>query len=718
MNSRIVNYFLSGFLLLNFLNCFNLAKGVDIEKEIDNLVVKMTLEEKVGMVHGDGIFSIAGVERLGISSITMSDGPHGVRPEQTRNDFGSANRTDDASTYLPVLSAVAATWNPQLALRFGEVLGQESRYRGKDVILGPGINIIRTPLCGRNFEYMSEDPYLIFSLVEQYIKGVQRQDTAACVKHFALNNQEVRRNDIDVDLSERALREIYLPGFKAAVQKGGVLAVMGSYNKFRDSHCCHNDYLLNQILKKEWGFSGAVISDWGGVYSTKEAAMNGLDIEMGTKVPVSGKRDDFDNYYMANPLLRAVKDGTVPQSVLDDKVKRVLRLMYNINMLGGQTRQKGSFNTPQHQKTALEIAQQTIILLKNDKAILPIARDINSIVVIGDNAVKKHSYGGGSSEIKALYEITPLEGLQKKLNGKVKINFVQGYSADINSSPQQLIDEAVAAAKKSDAAIIFCGLNHDIEHEGGDRKDMKLPYGQDELIKAVLTANPKTVVAIIAGSPVEVYKWIDDAHAVVYMSYAGMESGTAMADVLLGEVNPSGKLPVTFPIKLEDSPAHALGDYPGKDDREDYNEDILVGYRYFDTKNVQPQFCFGHGLSYTQFEYANLKMEPNEIKADGRTSVSLEIENTGSCFGGETVQLYITDANCSVSRPAKELKGFKKVFLKPGEKTIVKFDISAEQLSFYSEEKKQWVTEPGKFIVSLGSSSRDVRLKTELKLLD
>jgi beta-glucosidase len=476
--------------------------------------------------------------------------------------------------------------------------------------------------------------------------------------------------------------------------------------------------LLNQILKNEWGFSGVVISDWGGVHNAKEAAMNGLDIEMGTKVPISRRRDDYDNYYMANPLLQEIKQGAVPQSVLDDKVKRVLRLMYNINMLGGQTRQKGSFNTPQHQKAALEIAQQAVVLLKNDKAVLPIASDVNSIAVIGDNAVRKHSYGGGSSEIKALYEITPLEGLQKKLNGKIKINFAQGYSTDINSSAQQLIDEAVAAAKKSDVAIIFGGLNHDLDHEDDDRKDMKLPYGQDELIKAVLTANPKTIVAIIAGSPVEANKWIDDAHAVVYMSYAGMESGTAMADVLLGDVNPSGRLPVTFPAKLEDSPAHALGDYPGTNDREIYNEDILVGYRYFDTKNVQPQFCFGHGLSYTRFKYANLKIEPNEIKSGGQTSISLEIENTGSCFGGETVQLYITDVNCSVLRPAKELKGFKKVFLKPGEKTIVKFDIAAEQLAFYSEQKKQWVAEPGKFIVSIGSSSRDIHLQTELKLLD
>jgi beta-glucosidase len=718
MNRITANYFLSGFLLFNLLNCPALTKGADIEKEIDNLISRMTLEEKIGLVHGNGLFSVAGVERLGIPSITMSDGPHGVRPEQRRDNFGSANCTDDASTYLPVLSAVAATWNPQLALQFGRVLGQESRYRGKDVILGPGINIIRTPLCGRTFEYMSEDPYLISCLVEQYIKGVQAQDTAACVKHFALNNQEIRRNDIDVNLSERALREIYLSGFKAAVQQGGVLAVMGSYNKFRGFHCCHNDYLLNQILKKEWGFSGAVISDWGGVYNTKEAAMNGLDIEMGTKVSASGKRDDFDNYYMANPLANAIKKGEIPQSVLDDKVKRILRLMYNINMLGGQSRQKGSFNTPQHQKTALEIAQQAIVLLKNDKAILPIAGDINSIAVIGDNAVRKHSYGGGSSEIKAPYEIAPLDGLRKKLNARVKINFAQGYSADVNPPTQQLIDEAVAAAKKSDAAVIFCGLNHEIEHEGDDRKDMKLPYGQDELIKAVLAANPKTIVAIIAGAPVEVYNWINDAHAVVYMSYAGMESGTAMADVLLGDVNPSGKLPVTFPVKLQDSPAHALGDYPGKDDRENYNEDILVGYRYFDTKNIQPQFCFGHGLSYTQFRYANLKVEPDEIKSNGKASVSLEIENTGSRPGGETIQLYITDADCSVLRPAKELKAFKKVFLKQGEKTVVRFDITASQFLFYSEEKKQWIAEPGKFTVSIGSSSRDIRLQTELKLLD
>jgi beta-glucosidase len=460
------------------------------------------------------------------------------------------------------------------------------------------------------------------------------------------------------------------------------------------------------------------ISDWGGVHSPKEAAMNGLDIERGKVPSISGKRDDFTNYYMANPLIEAIQRGEIPQSVINDKVKRVLHLMYKINMLGGKIRQKGSFNTPKHQKTALEIAQQAVVLLKNDKQLLPIAGDVNSIAIIGDNAVRKHSYGGGSSEVKALYEITPLEGVQKKAAGKIKINFIQGYSTDKNASAQQLIDEAAAAAKNADAAVVFCGLNHDIEYEGEDRKDMKLPYSQDELIKAVLAANSKTVVVIIAGSPVEVYEWIDDAHTVVYMSYAGMESGTAITDVLFGDVNPSGKLPITFPVKLEDSPAHSLGDYPGKDDRENYNEDILVGYRYFDTKNIQPQFCFGYGLSYTQFRYSNLKITPNEITSDSKTSVSLEVENTGHCFGSETVQLYITDANSSVIRPEKELKGFKKIFLKSGKKVMVRFDISAEQLSFYSEEKKRWIAEPGKFIISLGSSSRDIHLQTELKLLD
>ncbi|MFA5293339.1 MAG: glycoside hydrolase family 3 C-terminal domain-containing protein [Phycisphaerae bacterium] len=689
-----------------------------IKQEIDKMVSKMTLEEKISMVHANTLFTTAAIERLDIPGLCMSDGPHGVREEQKPDDFSPTGLSTDASTYLPTLTALAATWNPDMSYCFGKVLGSEARARGKDVILGPAINIMRTPLCGRNFEYMGEDPYLTSKMVVPYIKGVQENDVAACVKHFALNNQEYKRHSADVQCSERALREIYLPGFKAAVQEGGVLTLMAAYNLFRGQHCCQNEYLLNEILKKEWGFSGAVISDWGGVYNTKEAALNGMDIEMGTKVP-NGVRNDFENYFLAKPFLNEIRQGALPESVLDDKVKRILYVMHKINMFD-KNRKPGAFNTPDHQKTALDVAQEAIVLLKNDKGLLPIAADVKSIAVIGENAAMEQAHGGGSSNIKAKYEITPLEALQKKLNGRVTLNVAQGYSFQDDASVQKLIDEAVEAAKKSDIVIVFGGLNHQFETEGRDRKDMKLPYHQDKLIRAVAEANPKTIVVLICGSPVEVYQWVDAVGAVVQGWYAGMEAGTAMVNVLFGDVNPSGKLPFTFPVRLEDSPVDVYGDYLGDNEGNivEYREDILVGYRYYDTKKVAPQFCFGHGLSYTQFEYDKLKISPAQIKAGRQTVVSLEVKNVGNSFGAEVVQLYINAPESSVIRPEKELKGFAKVFLKPGQKNTVRFVIDESHLSFYDESKKQWTAENGIFNVLIGSSSRDIRLKGGLEFND
>jgi len=560
---------------------------------------------------------------------------------------------------------------------------------------------------------MSEDPYLISKMVVPYIKGVQQYDVAACVKHFALNNQENNRNNVDVYVSDRALNEIYLPGFKAAVQEAGVLTIMGSYNLFRGQHCCHNDFLLNQILKKQWAFKGAVISDWGGVYDTNEAAYNGLDIEMGTLNRQTNKRDSF--FWLGDPFLAALKKGTIPESVVDEKVRRILYVIHKTNMLEGSNRKKGEFNTPAHQKTTLGIAREAVVLMKNDNSLLPISENIKTIAVIGENAKRTHAIEGGSSMIKALYERTPIEALQKKLNGKIQVNFSQGYSSDKEAPVQLLIEQAVEAAKKSDMVLIFGGLNHNFDDEGHDRADMKLPYSQDELIKRVAAANPKTVVVLISGSPIEVHQWIDKVPSVLQGWYAGMEGGTAIADVLFGDVNPSGKLPFTFPVKLEDSPAHALGEYPGSNNKINYIEDILVGYRYYDTKNAAPQFCFGHGLSYTDFEYSNFKLSSGQIKLGEKIIASVDVKNTGKVGGAEVVQLYISDPDCSVLRPSKELKDFSKVFLRPGEKKNIKFEIDADKLAFYSESEKNWIAEAGEFKILIGSSSRDIRLEKKFQ---
>lgn len=566
---------------------------VQMEKRIEKLIKKMTLEEKVGLLHGNSKFYVAGVERLGIPEWSLSDGPHGVRAEINRHDWAYAGWTNDSASYFPTGTAFAAAWNPELAYRRGEVLGEEARWRKKDVLLGPGVNIIRSPLCGRNFEYMSEDPYMNSVLAVAYIKGLQSRDVACSVKHFAVNNQETNRTTVDVECSERALREIYLPAFKAAVQEGGALTVMAAYNKFRGEFCAENNYLVCKILRNEWGFDGVYVTDWGAAHSTVPSMEAGLDLEMGTLI------DKYEDWYYANPLIEAVKSGKIPMSLVDEKVGDVLRVMIKTNVLDPKKRfGPGSMNTKEHQQATYDAAAEAIVLLKNQNNLLPLDfSSIKSLAVIGDNATRKHSNGGLSSEIKAVYEVTPLEALRAKWGDKVDIRFAQGYeklstfvegsnngqsSGTFSSKTQEsdaLLKEAVEVARTSDVALLVCGLNHDYDTESFDRLNMDIPYGQVELIQEVVKANPRTIVVMIAGSPLNMAAVDICSPAIVWAWFNGMEGGNALVDVLSGKVNPSGKMPFTTPVSLDQSPAHALGNFPGRDLKVNYEEDILVGYR-------------------------------------------------------------------------------------------------------------------------------------------
>ena len=596
---------------------------VQMEKRIEKLIKKMTLEEKVGLLHGNSKFYVAGVERLGIPEWSLSDGPHGVRAEINRHDWAYAGWTNDSASYFPTGTAFAAAWNPELAYRRGEVLGEEARWRKKDVLLGPGVNIIRSPLCGRNFEYMSEDPYMNSVLAVAYIKGLQSRDVACSVKHFAVNNQETNRTTVDVECSERALREIYLPAFKAAVQEGGALTVMAAYNKFRGEFCAENNYLVCKILRNEWGFDGVYVTDWGAAHSTIPSMEAGLDLEMGTLI------DKYEDWYYANPLIEAVKSGKIPMSLVDEKVGDVLRVMIKTNVLDPKKRfGPGSMNTKEHQQATYDAAAEAIVLLKNQNNLLPLDfSSIKSLAVIGDNATRKHSNGGLSSEIKAVYEVTPLEALRAKWGDKVDIRFAQGYeklstfvegsnngqsSGTFSSKTQEsdaLLKEAVEVARTSDVALLVCGLNHDYDTESFDRLNMDIPYGQVELIQEVVKANPRTIVVMIAGSPLNMAAVDICSPAIVWAWFNGMEGGNALVDVLSGKVNPSGKMPFTTPVSLDQSPAHALGNFPGRDLKVNYEEDILVGYRWFDTKGLPVVYPFGYGLSYTTFNYSNLNTD-------------------------------------------------------------------------------------------------------------
>ena len=704
---------------------------VQMEKRIEKLIKKMTLEEKVGLLHGNSKFYVAGVERLGIPEWSLSDGPHGVRAEINRLDWAYAGWTNDSASYFPTGTAFAAAWNPELAYRRGEVLGEEARWRKKDVLLGPGVNIIRSPLCGRNFEYMSEDPYMNSVLAVAYIKGLQSRDVACSVKHFAVNNQETNRTTVDVECSERALREIYLPAFKAAVQEGGALTVMAAYNKFRGEFCAENNYLVRKILRNEWGFDGVYVTDWGAAHSTVPSMEAGLDLEMGTLI------DKYEDWYYANPLIEAVKSGKVPMSLVDEKVGDVLRVMIKTNVLDPKKRfGPGSMNTKEHQQATYDAAAEAIVLLKNQNNLLPLDfSSIKSLAVIGDNATRKHSNGGLSSEIKAVYEVTPLEALRAKWGDKVDIRFAQGYeklstfvegsnngqsSGTFSSKTQEsdaLLKEAVEVARTSDVALLVCGLNHDYDTESFDRLNMDIPYGQVELIQEVVKANPRTIVVMIAGSPLNMAAVDICSPAIVWAWFNGMEGGNALVDVLSGKVNPSGKMPFTTPVSLDQSPAHALGNFPGRDLKVNYEEDILVGYRWFDTKGLPVVYPFGYGLSYTTFDYSNLNTDKETYDQADTIQATFTLTNTGDREGAEVAQLYVSDPVCSVMRPVKELKGFKKVFLKPGESRRITLDIPVSSLAFYSEAQSQFVVEPGEFILQLGASASDIkqRISVEVK---
>ncbi len=821
---------------------------------VENLISKLTTEEKLSLCHAASKFANAPVERLGIPAMTMSDGPHGVRQEISKDSWDPAGWDNDHSTYLPTGTAQAATWSRSVLAGCGSVLGAEARERGKDVILGPGFNIIRTPLCGRNFEYYSEDPYLIKELAVPAVQAIQAEDTAACVKHFAANSQEWWRSKTDVEMDERTLREIYLPGFEATVKEGTVLTAMGAYNKFRGQYCCHHQYLVNDILKGEWGFKGTYISDWAGVHTTQEAVECGMDLEMGTSKP-------YKDYFLADEFRKGLASGIYTEDQLNDKVRRNLRTLY---LVGGfdADRKPGARNTKEHQATARNTAREAMVLLKNDNAVLPLnPKAIKKLAVIGKNAVTKHSNGGHSSAVKCLYEVTPLQGFQEYLGDSAKIVYEAGYSGgdaglniistehlatvdegsgvkgwslsyygnqqfegpvvvrEYTEAPRFARDEfmapegidrslhsavfrstlvaketgdylmsfvtdgdvtfkvdgvvlestdglterekrtvrcafeagksyvlelsykcrgsmyslyfgwvpcwadeaepyaefasALALAQDADAVIYCGGLTHREDLEGQDRQHLSLPDEQDQLIEALLKVNPNIVIALTGGSPV-LMPWINQAKAVLWMWYAGMEGGHAAAELIFGECSPSGRLPMTFPNSLAESPAHKLGTYDPV--KSVYSEGLQVGYRYYTTQSIQPLFAFGHGLAYTEFEYSNLQVTAGQ--GAFALSATVDVSNVGSCDAKEVVQLYLEDVEASVFRPKLELKGFDKIEIASGQTQTVRFELTVRDLSFYDDVAGAWKAEPGEFIVHIGRSCVDLRLSKSIVLED
>lgn len=813
------------------------------EAQIERLLAEMTLAEKVTLCHANSTFCSGGNERLGIHELTMSDGPHGVRAEVSRTSWRDVDDADDEVTALPPASTLAATWNRECARLFGTTLGAEARARGKDVILGPGVNLIRTPLCGRNFEYFSEDPYLTAELAVPCVEEIQTHDVAACVKHYALNNQELNRNRVNVLVEDDVLFELYLYAFRETVQRAHALTFMGAYNQYRGTHCCHNHRLVREILKDGWGFDGAYISDWGGTHDTEEAARNGLDIEM-------GGGSDFENYHLARPYLQALEAGTLPVSDLDDKVRRILCVMLRIGMLD-PARSRGAKNTPAHQAHVRRIAEEGIVLLKNN-GLLPLpSKTLRTVAVIGENGALRHAQGGGSSAVKALYEITPLEGLREALGDGVEVRYEEGYpsligdippipaqflsAADLDTgvrgwrgyvydnhemqgepvailtsgdmqasyadapapeaagtrwavrwettltppetgtytlvvegtdctqlqSPEcpdvsisiwgdtvpvthtasveltagqpvtlvarqyphrkpsvlrvgwyrpgeeptrdtEKVNAALAAAADADAVVFVGGLTHRLDTEGMDKKELTLPGGQDEFIEQLLAARPDTVVVLVGGSAVTM-PWLDKARAVVWTGYGGSEAGRALAGVLLGTVNPSGKLPYSFPVSLAEAPAHKLGEY--EVDEETYRDGHFIGYRYFVTKKETPLFPFGHGLSYTAFAYDTIT-----LTQDAKTiRVRVTITNTGTRDGAEVVQAYIGYDAETENRPTYALRGFEKVTLAAGASVTVAMTIPLEALAIYDLDTSGWRLRGGAYTAYVGASSMDIR---------
>lgn len=712
-----------------------------LEERVEDALQRMTLEEKVGVLHAQSKFCSRGVQRLGIPELWTTDGPHGIRPEVLWDEWEQAAWTNDSCVAFPALTVLAATWNPELAELYGRSLGEEALYRGKDVVLGPGVNIYRTPLNGRNFEYMGEDPLLASRMVVPYIKGLQSNGVAACVKHYALNNNEVNRHTSNVIVDDRTLYEIYLPAFKAAVTEGGAWSIMGSYNLYQNQHGCHNKRLLCDILRDEWGFDGVVISDWGGTHDTAEAVENGLDLEFGswTNGLTNGRSNAYDNYYLADPYLKLLREGKADMATLDNKVRNVLRLIFRTAMKSDKG--FGSLCSDEHYAAARRIGAEGIVLLRNKGNLLPLdPSKPQNILVVGENAVKMMTVGGGSSSLKVQRETSPLDGLRAQAPAGSTVVWERGYVGDPTGeyngvtsgqdlsesrSADRLIADAADAARRADVVIFVGGLNKATgqDCEDSDRESLALPYNQDAVIEALVAANPRTVVVNVSGNAVAM-PWADKVPAILQAWFLGSESGNSLADVIFGHVNPSGKLPMTFPVRLDDVGAHAVGEYPGTKRADSdivdirYNEGVMVGYRWFDTKKIRPLFAFGHGLSYTTFGYGKLSADASKIGPDGALTLSVDVTNTGSRAGAETVQLYISDTKASVKRPAKELKNFAKIYLEPGQTKTVTFTVRPSDLAFFDAGAHAWKAEPGEFRAHVGAASDDIRSSLRFVLTD
>ncbi len=709
-----------------------LNPNAPLEERVEDALSRMTIQEKIEIIHAQSKFSSPGVARLGIPELWCTDGPHGIRPDVLWDEWEQAGCTNDSCVAYPALTALAATWNREASALYGKSIGEEARYREKDVLLGPGVNIYRSPLNGRNFEYMGEDPYLAAQMVVPYVKEVQKNGVATCVKHYALNNQEAHRHTTEPVLDDRALYEIYLPAFKAAVQEGGSWSIMGAYNYFDGEHACHNNRLLNEILKGEWGFDGVVISDWGGTHNTEEAIRNGLDLEFGswTDGLANGSSNAYDNYYLAAPYQRLIDEGKVGTEELDDKARRVLRLIFRTAM--NTQKPFGSLVSEAHIEAARTIGEEGIVLLKNNANTLPI--DLSTkprIAVIGENAIKMMTVGGGSSSLKVAREVSPLEGLREVVGDRAKVCYARGYVGDVtgeyngvvaaqnladNRSEQELIREAVQLAKTSDYVVVFGGLNKASHQdcEDSDRFGLGLPYAQDKLIEALADVTDKLIYVNISGNAVAM-PWVEKVPAIVQGWFLGSEAGHSLANVLVGNVNPSGKLPFTFPVRLEDCGAHALGEYGGSG-KVHYKEGILVGYRWHEAMDIAPLFAFGHGLSYTTFDYSDARLSSKSLREGGNVKVDVTVTNSGSVAGSEIVQIYVGDPECSVMRPEKELKGFQKLYLNAGESKRISIELPWESFCFFDDVAHEWRAEKGDFKVYVAAASDDVRATLDLML--
>ena len=720
------------------------------DKKIDQLIAQMTLEEKVNMLHSKTNMSSAGVERLGIADMHYADGPFGIREEGVPNGFQSAGWKLDSATYFPTGSALAATWSREMAYLYGTGMGTEARLRGKDVILGPAVNIQRLPVGGRTYEYLSEDPILSAALSLQYTLGVQDKGTAVCIKHFAVNNQETNRGSVDAQIDERTLREIYLKPFESAVVEGGAMSVMPAYNKVNGDYCSENEHLLNEILRGEWGFKGFTVSDWGGTHSTMGAMLHGLNVQM------------TGSNYLGQPVIDSIKVGKLTEEMVDEKVKQILRVRYAVEAVPADVANTVMTSQPECQDIAKRVAEKSIVLLKNEGK-LPIAKEVKKIAVIGQNAVLKTQSGGMGAGVKALYEITPLEGICKRAGADVEVKYAPGYknfpgrrwgppSATANPLEAAAIDEAadpdlcaeaVALAQEADLVIFFGGTNKSIETEGSDRQNIDLPTGQNEVVAALYAANPNLVTVLISGGPTDLRQLEPVSPAIVQGWWNGTEGGTALAEVLFGDIAPSGKLPFTFPAKLEDSPAYAMGNFPdpnaggdlfslmyrqdvmrmSREERQKlmdsmpkpvskYTEGSLVGYRWFDTKNVKPMYAFGHGLSYVDFEYGAVKATAKKDVV----KVTFNLTNKGGMTADEVVQLYVARPEATVEWPAKELKAFDRVTLAAGETKTVTLEIPVKDLRYWNVDKNAWDLEHGKLVLLVGSASDDIRQQAEVTI--